>query len=193
MGSAEWQPLYPLPAGQWASRAHCHPLTASLALLTCPTGPTPVTGIVPSVGLPPWLSSRESACIAGEAGHAGSISGLGRSPGEENGNPLHYSCRDNSMDRGGWQATVRGVTESQTQLGTEAWEPDSWWSCVLGPPQLMTASHTFLGSVCPPTPPCSPLVCPGAAGKDNGRDCVLLCLAQIPHRPQETLPLWRWV
>ena len=115
VGSAEWQPLCPLPAGQRASRAHCRPLKASLALLTAPTGSTPVTGIVPSEGLPRWLSGRESACTAGEAGDAGSISGSGRSPGE-NGNLLHYSCRDNSVDRGAWQATVHGVTDSQTQL-----------------------------------------------------------------------------
>ena len=40
----------------------------------------------------------------------GSISGLGSSPGEGNGNPLQYSCLGNPMDRGAWQATVHGVT-----------------------------------------------------------------------------------
>ena len=45
---------------------------------------------------------------------AGSISGSGRSPGEGNGNPLQYSCLENSMDRGAWQATVHGVVKSQT-------------------------------------------------------------------------------
>ena len=50
----------------------------------------------------------------------GSIPGLGRSPGEENGNSLHYSCLENPMDRGAWQATVCGVTELDTteQLST---------------------------------------------------------------------------
>ena len=43
-----------------------------------------------------------------------SIPGLGRSPGEGNGNPLQYSCLENSMDRGAWQATVHGVTKNQT-------------------------------------------------------------------------------
>ena len=48
-------------------------------------------------------------------GEAGSISRSGRSPGEENDNPLQYSCLENSMDRGGWQATVHEVaTESDT-------------------------------------------------------------------------------
>ena len=40
---------------------------------------------------------------------AGSIPGLGRSPGEGNGNPLQYSCLGNPMDRGAWQATNDGV------------------------------------------------------------------------------------
>ena len=45
-----------------------------------------------------------------------SIPGPGRSPGEGNGNPLQYSCLENPMDRGARQATVHGVTKSQTQL-----------------------------------------------------------------------------
>ena len=56
---------------------------------------------------------KESACSAGELC---SISGLGRSPGEGNGNPLQYSCLENSMDRGAWKATVHGVTKSRTGL-----------------------------------------------------------------------------
>ena len=51
----------------------------------------------------------ESACNAGDLG---SIPGLGRSLGEENGNPLQYSGLDNFMDGGAWQATVNRVTES---------------------------------------------------------------------------------
>ena len=47
--------------------------------------------------------------------YTGSISGLGRSPGEEHGNPLRYSCLKNPMDRGVWWATVHCVTKSQTQ------------------------------------------------------------------------------
>ena len=46
----------------------------------------------------------------------GSVPGLGRSPGEGNGNPLQYSCLENSMDRGVWRATVLGVAKSQTGL-----------------------------------------------------------------------------
>ena len=46
----------------------------------------------------------------------GSIPGLGRSPGEGNGNPLQYSCLGNPMDRGDWWVTVQGVAKSQTRL-----------------------------------------------------------------------------
>ena len=45
------------------------------------------------------------------AGIVGSIPGLGRSPGEGNGNPLQYSCLENSMGRGAWWAIVYGVTK----------------------------------------------------------------------------------
>ena len=51
---------------------------------------------------------------AGKAGDPGSITGLGRSPGEENGNPLQYSCLENPMDRGAWWAIIVGVTKSRT-------------------------------------------------------------------------------
>ena len=47
---------------------------------------------------------------------AGLIPGLGRSPGEGNGNPFQYSCLDNPMDRGAWRATVYGVTKRWTRL-----------------------------------------------------------------------------
>ena len=58
-------------------------------------------------GLPLLLVSKESACNAGDPDP---FPGLGRSPGEENDNPLQCSCLENPMDRGAWQATVRGVT-----------------------------------------------------------------------------------
>ena len=47
---------------------------------------------------------------------AGSILGLGRSPGEGHGNPLQYSCLENHMDRRAWWATVYGVVKSWTRL-----------------------------------------------------------------------------
>ena len=52
----------------------------------------------------------------GDIRDMGSIPGLGRSPGGGPGNPLQYSCLENSMDRGAWRATVHGVAKSQTGL-----------------------------------------------------------------------------
>ena len=53
---------------------------------------------------------------AGDIRDMGSILGFRRSPGEGHSNPLQYSCLENSMDKGAWQATVHGFTKSQTQL-----------------------------------------------------------------------------
>ena len=61
--------------------------------------------------LPKWLRGKESAC---QTGDEGSIPGLGRSSGEGNNNPLHYSFLGNPMDRGAWQATVHEVTEESS-------------------------------------------------------------------------------
>ena len=66
------------------------------------------------MGLPQWLSCKESSCNAGDAG---SIPAPGRSPGGGHGDPLqYYPCLENPMDRGAWRATVRGVAQSRTQL-----------------------------------------------------------------------------
>ena len=64
-------------------------------------------------GFPLGLSGKESTCNAGEMG---SIPGWGRSPGEGNGNPLQYSCLEDPMDRGAWQAIVHGVTKVRHDL-----------------------------------------------------------------------------
>ena len=58
------------------------------------------------VGLPRWLSGKESSC---NEGNVGSVPRSGRSPGEWNGNPLQHCCWENSMDRGAWLATVHAV------------------------------------------------------------------------------------
>ena len=55
---------------------------------------------------------------AGDVRDVGSVSGLGRSPGGESGNPLQYSCLLNPVDRGAWQATVHSITESDTTEAT---------------------------------------------------------------------------
>ena len=64
------------------------------------------------VGSPNGSAGKESTCNAEDTGDSGSVPGSGRSPGEENGNPLQYSCLENSMDRGAWWATVHGVAKS---------------------------------------------------------------------------------
>ena len=56
---------------------------------------------------------KESVCNAEDLGL---IPGFGRSPGQGHGNPLHYSCLENSMDKGAWRAIVQKVAKSQTQL-----------------------------------------------------------------------------
>ena len=58
-------------------------------------------------------SGKASVCNVGDPG---SIPGLGRYPEEGNGNPLQYSCLENSMDGGAWWATVHGVAKSRTRL-----------------------------------------------------------------------------
>ena len=62
------------------------------------------------------LEVKNPPANAGDIREMGSIPGLGRSPGERNGNLLQYSCLDNSMDRGAWRAIVHGVAKSWTQL-----------------------------------------------------------------------------
>ena len=64
-------------------------------------------------GFPGGTDSKESAHNAGDLGL---IPRLGSSPGKGNGNPLQYSCLENSMDIGVWQDTVHGITKHWTQL-----------------------------------------------------------------------------
>ena len=66
------------------------------------------------------LVLKNPSASARDTRDSGLISGSGRSPGGENGNPLQHSCLKNSMDRGAWQVTVHGVTKSQTRPGTHA-------------------------------------------------------------------------
>ena len=71
-------------------------------------------------GFPGGSDGKASAYSVGDLGL---ISGLGRSPGKGNGNPLQYSCLENSMDWGAWWATVHGVAKSPTWLSdfTHSW------------------------------------------------------------------------
>ena len=66
-----------------------------------------------ALDFPGGSEGKASVCNAGDLG---SSPGLGRSPGEGNGNPLQYYCLENPMDRGAWQAAVYGVTKSWTRL-----------------------------------------------------------------------------
>ena len=76
-----------------------------------------------------WLSWEVSLVVkippatAGDIRDLGSIPGFGRSPGGGHGNPLQYSCLENPMDRGAWQATVHGVPKSWTCLSDWAHTP----------------------------------------------------------------------
>ena len=63
------------------------------------------------LGFPGGSDGKESACNTVDLCL---IPGWGRVPGEGNGNPLQYSCLENSMERGAWRTTVHGVTKSQT-------------------------------------------------------------------------------
>ena len=78
-----------------------------------------ITGLVPdmlSLGLPDGSVGKESTCNAGDAEDSGSIPESGKFPGEGNGNPLQYSCLENSKVRRAWWAKVYVVAKSQTQL-----------------------------------------------------------------------------
>ena len=80
-------------------------------------GPAAVHGVAKELyttkhlNFPGGAEVKASACNVADLG---SIPGLGRSPGEGNGNPLQYSCLENPMDRGTWWATVHGVAKSWT-------------------------------------------------------------------------------
>ena len=67
-------------------------------------------------GIPVALVVKNLFASAGDVGDSGSLSRLGRSPGEGNGTPLQYSCLENPTDRGAWWATVHAVAKSRTRL-----------------------------------------------------------------------------
>ena len=79
------------------------------------------------LGFPGCAVVKNPPANAGDARDAGSILGLGRSPGGGNGNPLQYSCLENSMDRGTWGAIVRGAAKSWMELSTHT--PKTTYIC----------------------------------------------------------------
>ena len=68
------------------------------------------------MGFPGGTSGKNLPANTGGIRDVGFIPGSGRAPGGEHGNPLQYSCLENAMDRGAWQATVLGVTKSRARL-----------------------------------------------------------------------------
>ena len=87
-------------------------------------------------GLSQWLSGKEFVCNAEDAGDSGSIPGLERSPEEENGNPLHYSCLGTPMGREDWQAIVHGLPR---------WLSCKESACNAGDPGLIPEWESFPG------------------------------------------------
>ena len=66
------------------------------------------------MGFPCGASGKNLPANAGDIRDMGSVPGLGGSPGGGCGNPLHYACLENPMDRGGWWATIHRATKSRT-------------------------------------------------------------------------------
>ena len=83
------------------------------------------------MGLPQWLSSKESACDAEDVGDTGSFPGLGRSPGGGHDNPLQCSCLENPVDRGAWRATASPWDHKELDT-TEATEHTGIWVKSIG-------------------------------------------------------------
>ena len=125
----------PRPSGSSTPNSACHLSSKSAPLL----GPFPhhdsypsqrsesLPGLLcpPSILPPPDCTSQASQVMlmvktpqanVGDVREAGSIPGLGRSPGEGNGNPLKYLCLENPIDRGIWLATIHGAAKSRTRL-----------------------------------------------------------------------------
>ena len=71
------------------------------------------------MSFPGGVSGKESACKAGDLGDVDLIPGWGRSPGGGHGNPLQYSCLEDSTQKGAWQATVHGVQRVRHNLTNE--------------------------------------------------------------------------
>ena len=80
---------------------------------------------------------------AGDTRDWGSIPGSGRSPGEDNGNPLQYSCLEDPMERKAWQATVHGVSKSQARLSAHTGTPSTTFSHLPAKPLLLLI-HCYL-------------------------------------------------
>ena len=121
--------------GSWAASSTWTPQGDPAHWLSSlsPTYLRPSLNLFSSQGQTPVPSSyfpggSDGKAFADTAGDPGSIPGLGRSPGEGNGNPLPYSCLEKPMDGGTWWATVHGVTKSRTWLSNITFTFFSSWS-----------------------------------------------------------------
>ena len=104
--------------------------------------------------------------------------GLGRSPGEENGNPLQYYCLENPMDRGAWQAAVYGVAQSRTRLSNfTSLQQDELFCCVIIP---FSSVAQLCSTLCDPID-CSLPGCPWHfPGNSTGVGCHFLLQGIFP-------------
>ena len=113
MGYQAPPPEFPIPLSLNWSLRNCLSNRLPGDVAAADPGNIPWEPLLYSMGFPGGSDGKESAFNTGDLG---STPGLGRFPGEENGNPLQNSCLENPMDRGAWQAPVHGVTKSQTWL-----------------------------------------------------------------------------
>ena len=102
-------------------------------------------------GFPCSSVGKESACSAGDPGL---IPGLGRSPGEGNGNPLQYPCLKNLMDRGAWGHAVHGVIKSWARLSDQhlltymhIYFPLRCWQRLINLKQVVNSGFTRLNRI----------------------------------------------
>ena len=102
-----------LAQGRNLSGENSRGVTVPLPSRVTPSRASRICGYHSHSGFPGGSDGKQSACNAGDLS---SIPGWEGSPGEGNGNPLQYSCLENAMDEGAWQATAHRVTKSQMRL-----------------------------------------------------------------------------
>ena len=95
-----------------------YPIPLFILLFTVSMNSWMFLAFINLIGLPQWLSGKESACNVGAAGDEGPIPGSGRSSRVGNGYPLQHSCLGNPMDREVRWATVHGGTETDVTEAT---------------------------------------------------------------------------
>ena len=160
-----------------------------------------------TLGFPGGSNSKESACNAGEPSL---IPGSGRCPWEGNGNPLQYSCLENSMDRGAWRATVHGVSEwdnlatnshfsynfvcSYPPSETDILDFIRWIFCIFSlcgvSDQMCVLSRFSKESACSVGDPGSIPVSGRSPGEGNGKPLQYSCLKNpLDEEPSRIQPM----